>query len=314
MNTAMRLGLYTASLAVAFGAAFTVSGAAIPKTVAQDRMASAAQAHGGHDAGSAMDHGEAGTAPVPRGVTLAAGGYQLGPVSAPAAVGSAGTLSFTISDAGGKPLQDYAASHTKDLHLIMVRTDGSEFRHVHPERAADGSWSIPWTWKAAGTYRVFADFVPGGSTDQLTLTRTIDVAGPVTAAAAPAETRTAHVDGFDVTIAGDLRAGASSELTLSVAKNGVPVTTLQPYLGAFGHLVALRDGDLAYLHVHPEGADPQPGQLSGATVEFAAEAPSSGRYLLYFDFQVDGAVHTAAFVLPASGAPGESPGGDSHGH
>lgn len=312
MNTATRLGLYSAGLAIAFGAAFTVAGAAIPKTVAAERMTVAAQAHGGH--GSMGDMGDAA---VPHGVTLAAGGYQLGPVHAPAAVGSTGTLSFTIDDAAEHPLRDYATSHDKELHLIVVRTDGSEYRHVHPQLTADGTWTIPWTWKEAGSYRVFADFVPGGGTDSVTLTRAVDVAGPVTLAAAPTEARTAHVDGFDATIAGDLRGGASSELAVSVAKDGAPVTTLQPYLGAFGHLVVLRDGDLAYLHVHPEGADPQPGQLGGGTVRFAAEAPSSGRYLLYFDFQVDGVVHTAAFVLPAEGAsaPQAAPTqGESHGH
>lgn len=292
MNTATRLGLYTAGLALAFGTAFTVAGAAIPKTAVAEGMAAAAQAHGSHD--SMGDMGDAGT---PHGVALAAGGYQLGPVHAPAEVGSAGTLSFTIDDAAGHPLRDYATSHEKELHLIVVRTDGSEFRHVHPQRTPDGTWTIPWTWEEAGSYRVFADFVPASSTDSVTLTRTVDVAGPVTLAATPSKARTARVDGFDVTIAGDLRGGASSELTVSVAKDGAPITTLHPYLGAFGHLVVLRDGDLAYLHVHPEGADPQAGQLGGPTVRFAAEAPSSGRYLLYFDFQIDGAVHTGAFVL-----------------
>ncbi len=77
---------------------------------------------------------------------------------------------------------------------------------------------------------------------------------------------------------------------------------MQPYLGAFGHLVALRDGDLAYLHVHPEGAEPETGQLSGPTVEFATEVPTPGRYLLYFDFQVDDEVHTASFVVSTEGA------------
>lgn len=303
MHTATRLGLYAVGLVLAFGGAFTGAVAATPKTVAEERMAAVAQEHDGHDS-----MGDLGDAAVPHGVTLAGGGYQLGPVHAPAEADSAGTLSFTINDAGGRPLRDYATSHEKDLHLIVVRTDGSEFRHVHPMRTPDGTWTIPWTWKAAGTYRVFADFVPSGGTTSLTLTRTVEVAGTVAPAAETAEARTAHVDGFEVTIAGDLRGGASSELTISVAENGAPVTTLQPYLGAFGHLVVLRDGDLDYLHVHPEGADPQPGQLSGPAVRFAAEAPSSGRYLLYFDFQVDGAVHTAEFVLPASTQ------GESHEH
>ena len=67
------------------------------------------------------------------------------------------------------------------------------------------------------------------------------------------ETRTVHVDDFTVTVAGDLVAGRDARLTLSVIKDGKPVTDLEPYLGAYGHLVALREGDLAYLHVHPDG-------------------------------------------------------------
>ena len=71
--------------------------------------------------------------------------------------------------------------------------------------------------------------------------------------------------------------------------------TLQPYLGALGHLVVLRAGDLAYTHVHPHHDD-----AAGSAVAFAATAPSSGRYLAYFDFQVDGVVRTAAFVLDSA--------------
>ena len=95
-------------------------------------------------------------------------------------------------------------------------------------------------------------------------------------------------------------AGSPTELTVTVTKDGKPVTTLQPYLGAFGHLVALRDGDLAYLHVHPEGDEPKPGQNGGPQVKFATDVPTAGRYLLYLDFQVDGQVHTAEFVVDAA--------------
>jgi hypothetical protein len=114
-------------------------------------------------------------------------------------------------------------------------------------------------------------------------------------------------------------------LTATVTKDGEPVTTLEPYLGAYGHLVALRDGDLAYLHVHPEGDEPQPGSTSGPDVEFMTEAPTPGRYLLYLDFKVDGEVRTASFVLDTGEAPaadepegrsaGEHGAGESdHGH
>ena len=56
---------------------------------------------------------------------------------------------------------------------------------------------------------------------------------------------------------------------------------------------------LAYLHVHAEGDEPRDGDTAGPDVRFAAQAPTAGRYLLYLDFQVDGVVHTAEFVLDA---------------
>ena len=89
-------------------------------------------------------------------------------------------------------------------------------------------------------------------------------------------------------------------LTLTVSRHGAPVTDLQPYLGAYGHLVTLREGDLAYLHVHP-GGEPGDGQTKpGPDVEFGAEVPSAGRYHLYLDFRHDGVVRTAPFTLEAS--------------
>jgi hypothetical protein len=61
----------------------------------------------------------------------------------------------------------------------------------------------------------------------------------------------------------------------------------------------LREGDLAYLHAHPQGAAPTAGSISGPQISFMAEPPTPGRYLLYLDFQVDGQVHTAQFVVDA---------------
>ncbi|CAM5235457.1 hypothetical protein SVIOM74S_01565 [Streptomyces violarus] len=93
---------------------------------------------------------------------------------------------------------------------------------------------------------------------------------------------------------------------LAVAKNGKPVRNLQPYLGAYGHLVALRSGDLAYLHVHPNG-EPGDGRTKpGPEVSFTATAPSAGAYRLFLDFQHEGTVRTAAFTVHAGGAADES--------
>ena len=164
-----------------------------------------------------------------------------------------------------------------------------------------GAWSIPFEWKAAGTYRIFADFTPTGGR-QLTLTRAVDVAGAFTPSRIQGSRTIDRVDGYTVELQGDLIAGAPTELTARITRGDRPVTSLQPYLGAFGHLVALRDGDLAYLHVHPEGDEPAPRDSGGPAVAFAATAPTAGRYLLYLDFQVEGTVRTATFVLDATRA------------
>jgi len=302
MNAAGRLGMFTAGAAVAFAAAFGVASVLVPDSVAAaPSEGETMKDHSTTDASSGS-----GTA-SPAGVSLSGGGFFLSSVTAPAATGVAGELTFRILTDEGEPLTEFAVAHERDLHLIVVRSDGSRFRHVHPVLDQQtGMWSLPWEWDAAGTYRVYADFTPGGQdAEGVTLSRTVQVTGdyqPVNAE----PSRTAQVAGYTASIAGDLVAGSMTDLAISVSRDGKPVTTLEPYLGAFGHLVALRDGDLAYLHVHAEGDEPRPGDTSGPEIAFMAEAPTPGRYLLYLDFQVDGQVHTAGFVLDAGAGHGSS--------
>ncbi|MBV9936633.1 MAG: hypothetical protein JO367_20230, partial [Actinobacteria bacterium] len=137
---------------------------------------------------------------------------------------------------------------------------------------------------------------------RLALGTDLTVAGPYqpTTLAEPASTTT--TDGYEVqldTVRGD---GGAVTAQLTVHRNGERVTDLDPYLGAKGHLVAMRAGDLAYAHVHPvEDADAAPG-----VVTFNAELASAGRYGLFFDFKHNGVVHTAAFTFdqgPVTGKP-----------
>jgi len=73
------------------------------------------------------------------------------------------------------------------------------------------------------------------------------------------------------------------------------VTGLQPYLGAYGHLVALRAADRSYSHVHPKGEDRRAG-----LVTFDAELHAPGAYRLFVQFRAAGRVHTAAFTQRVS--------------
>ncbi len=306
MSTPLRLLLYGLSVLAVFAVSFVAGKALIPEDTVSDWTRQADASSAGHES-MAGDHDEAHVG----GLSVEQGGYTISPVSSPSVAGQPGELSFRILDPEGKPLTGYSTNHEKQLHLITVRLDGDRFRHVHPRLdLASGTWSIPWSWPAGGSYRVFADFVPQGSSpDQaLTLSRSVEVGGEFMPEPKPLS-RTDSTGGFKATLRGELEAGSSSELTAHLTRGGRPVTDLEPYLGAFGHLVALREGDLGYLHVHAEdGTEGNPVQghehahnpeTAGPDIEFAAEAPTPGRYLLYLDFKVDGRVHTAEFVLEA---------------
>ncbi|MGK3207906.1 hypothetical protein [Amycolatopsis sp. MEPSY49] len=275
MNTTARLAVFGGALALLAAGGFVVGRTAGP-------VATAAAEDAGHGGGHAETATEVG---LPGGLASSQDGYTFAEP-----VAEAGRFTFRITGPDGRPATAFDVEHEKKLHLIVVRRDTAGFRHIHPELAPDGTWSVPLTLPAAGSYRAFADFAPTGG-KPMTLGVDFPVAGDYRPATF-APSRVATVDGYRVELAGDLTAGKTSPLTLTVSRAGVPVTDLQPYLGAYGHLVALRGGDLAYLHVHPDG-EPVPGP----EVHFAAEVPSAGTYRLFLDFRHGGVVRTAEFTL-----------------
>jgi hypothetical protein len=233
---------------------------------------------------------------MPGGLQVSQDGYTLELAHDTTRAGAARPVAFTITDAAGEPLTAYDVEHEKQLHLIAVRRDLTGFQHVHPV-LTDGVWRTDLDL-TPGEWRVIADFKPTGA-EPLTLGADLAVAGDYRPTRQQPETRTATVGDYRVTLDGDLVAGEEALLTLTVSEGGKPVTDLQPYLGAYGHLVALREGDLAYLHVHPDG-EPGDGTTDpGPEVVFHAEVPSAGRYHLFLDFRHHGVVRTAAFTVEA---------------
>jgi hypothetical protein len=257
----------------------------------------AADGHAGetHDAGQAGDQ-----AGQPGGLQITADGYTFEPLSYPTEPGREEPFEFRIVGPDGTPVTDFTTEHDADLHLIVVNRDLSDYQHVHPALSADGTWSVPLALESAGVYRAFADFVPAGAGGGLTLGADLLVAGNFEPSPLPLPAHTAEVDGYTVELAGRLEPGADSPVTLTVSREGEPVNDLEPYLGAYGHLVALRERDLAYLHVHPDGDPDDPSVPSGPEVGFVTEVPSEATYRLYFEFQHQGTVRRAEFTVEAS--------------
>jgi hypothetical protein len=292
MQTPAKIALFGGALAVVFAASLAVGKAVGPIGSEPQESTHTADAHTeDHSAGHGDSHADP-AASTPAGLQVSERGYTLALADSIAPADPAAPLRFQILDAHGAPVTEYTDTHERPLHLIAVRRDFAGFQHLHPE-FSDGTWSVGLDREQPGTYRVFADFLPAGESEQVTLGADLFVPGGFAPQPLPEPSRTAEVDGYTVTLAGDALAGDASDLSFTISRDGAPVTDLQPYLGAYGHLVVLREGDLAYLHAHPEDGP------AGPEVAFSAHLPTDGSYRLFLDFQHDGVVRTAEFTVAA---------------
>lgn len=319
MNTAVKLVSFVAAMGVVLVLSYGIGRVVGP---VGDTQAPAAHP-GGHAVADPSPSPD--PASLPGGLMVSQDGYRLDLDTDTLAAGRS-AVAVTVRGPDGRPVTRFDTTHDKDVHLIAVRRDTTGFQHLHPTMDAAGTWTSP-VELTPGTWRIFADFTPSALGRNLTLGTDLSVPGETAPQPVPPEQRTATTDGGDiVTVSGDLVAGASSPLTFEVLHDGRPATDLQPDLGAAGHLVALRVGDLAYLHMHPDqpadGHGSTPGSITGPAISFRAEVPSTGTYRLFLDFRRGGRVHTAAFTLRAVPGParptsrsdtGASTGHASHG-
>lgn len=254
-----RVALFVAGIAGAFVAAFLVGG------VLDVGERTVAEAHGSvHEPASPA--GDA--AALPAGLSLEQDGYRLVAERDALAAGRAEPYVFRILGPDGDVLRDYDVEHEKRLHLIVVSRSLARFLHVHPRQRSDGAWTVPLTLPEQGSYRVFADFTTGG--ERRTLGLDLQGEGP-----GVAPTR---LTDYDVLLD---RRGDGLDFTV---RSGEQEVELQPYLGARGHLVVLREGDLAYIHAHADAE----------RLSFNVPFPGPGQYRLFLQFKARGTIETAS--------------------
>ena len=237
-------------------------------------------------------------------------GYSFVPETQGLEPGGPGDFRFRITGPDGRAVTAYRPQHERELHLIVASRDLGWFSHVHPVRDAEGTWSVPLALPRPGPYRAFADFAVADG-DAYTLGVDLTAPGAYQPRPLPAPSSVSAVDGYGVTLTGAPSRPGEAEIGLTVTLDGRPVVDLDPYLGAYGHVVALREGDLAYLHVHPEGVPGDGATAAGPEVRFGLHLPVAAQYRLFFDFQHRGVVRTADFTVPVTG--GGKTSGDSHG-
>ena len=281
MSPVRRLLAFGAILVVAFAAA-AAAGAALPAL-----REPGAGGHGGHDDVGA--HGAEHAAPL-AGLASAADGLSLEARATRLPRARAAEFRFRVAGTDGRTVRAMDVVHERAMHLIVVRRDLTGYQHLHPRLRADGSWSTPLRLPAAGVYRAYADMSVGGR--PTTLATDLFVPGSFRPAALPPPARTAVTGEYAAALSAPaLAAGRAATLTYAITRAGRPVDRVEPYLGADGHLVALREGDLAFLHLHPEES------RAAGTIRFTAQLPSAGRYRLFLQFRHGGRVHTVAHTV-----------------
>jgi hypothetical protein len=215
-------------------------------------------------------------------------------------------LKFEIGDPkSGKPVEHFEIIHEKIFHLFLVSQDLEWFAHDHPQPGKPGTFLFPATLPKEGAYRLAADFYPAGGTPQL-LTRTI------VTAAAPASA-IAEVPRLAADLSAKQGSNLRVELTMEPSQPLAGQETLlflklspddgiEPYLGAWGHMLAASDDLIDMIHDHPlyvDGVEPPALTRAWPTqVQFNVLFPRERVYRVWFQFQRRGQVNTVAFTIP----------------
>lgn len=198
-------------------------------------------------------------------------------------------------------VKDFDVAHEMLLHLIVVRRDLGFYAHVHPNIQPDGTFVLPgFVFPTGGEYRLFCDTAPKGAGGQI-LMAPLRVDGPPATAGSRAQTTAVTLDGMTLsrTDGAPLTAKRTTLVTFNVenAADKKPVTDLEPYLGAMGHLILINEDAQTFVHSHPDERDPQNGKTGSLT--FMVRPPKPGKYRGWLEIQRNGKLSQAEFSLEA---------------
>lgn len=247
---------------------------------------------------AARTYREPGACPV-CGMALALVGgeryrVEVAPAENTIAAATPTTLVITIRDPTGAAVEHLEVVHEKLLHLLVTSADLSWFAHEHPERRPDGSFVLTLTFPAPGRYTLFHDFTPPRVGMQVVpVELTVDGTPPAPVPLVVDADRAKTVDGVTarLTPSSRLVAGTNLSLAVTLARDGAPVTDLEPFLGAMGHVIIVSADRRHFVHSHPTASS------RGPTIRFQCRFPAAGTYKAWAQFQHAGRVVTVPFTL-----------------
>ncbi|MBH5320925.1 hypothetical protein I6N90_24370 [Paenibacillus sp. GSMTC-2017] len=211
------------------------------------------------------------------------------------------TLVLEVKDSKGQVVKQFTEDMTKLFHFIIVSRDLSKFAHIHPELKDDGTFEVEHQFPFGGDFLLISEFIPAGK--ELTVHKQwLSVPEPTSRKSEPVvpdSSLTKTIDGIEVTLTmmpslEELKSKQMVMLNFQLVDTatGEPIPDVEPYLGTRGHAVILDDTAERYIHVHA-----MDGMGSGSNVMFHTEFPVADVYKIWGQFQVDGKVIAAPFIL-----------------
>lgn len=234
-------------------------------------------------------------------------------------------LSYTLRDESGETIADLPLDHERPMHTILVNADLEHFAHIHPEVQRDGSYRVETTPPDAGIYSIYTEFLQEG--EKVLDTRELPVgSSPAGEADLTPDRSPKTVEGTTVALEAPdtIRAGEAVNLDFELTDDGEPVTDLTPYLGAAAHVAIVSEDGETFAHGHGEARDPAntddhadgeghggashskdeshaTAEAFGPSVRAVHTFESPGSYKLWAQFERDGRVLTAPFVVEVRG-------------
>jgi hypothetical protein len=219
--------------------------------------------------------------------------------STSAVLAADGRYQFRIVDPNGVPETDYLIDETALMHLYVVRSDLTNFHHLLPTMTTDGTWSVDIPTTEPGPYSIYVSAYVGTlqSVRHLVLRRPLTVPGAYRLAPVlPPPSQTASVDGYQVQFMRQPPAYTSAMWSARITSNGEPVDYLQPYLGVYAHLTAIKSPDGYYVPNYVLNSATK-GRPAGPDIAFEVEFPGSGIYRGFLEFRAANELHVVEWTI-----------------
>jgi hypothetical protein len=220
-------------------------------------------------------------------------------VPGPLVAGRPATLRLTIRDDSGRKIRFLERIHEQPIHLLVVSTDLVDFAHIHPELQPDDTYSVSYSFPHGGSYWIYADYTRPGKAQSISRFELI-VPGQ------SQKPETLHPD----TVFSKIQDGLQVKLTLPSEMHAgqdltfrfdVPVDDLDPYLGAWAHIMIVSEDGREFIHAHPQDAvGPHTHAVPGpspSTIQTTTGFRKPGLYRLWVQFQRQGKVITIPYTL-----------------